>query len=308
MSAGNRLARPFVQLGLDDPEQLRRTIALPTLRPLLNLLSVRFVVVSMENEGSSVPDPQAEAIVAELDRHPWLKKLDRNDELVAYETASYLPRIYAAPAVVVLDAGLEEALAVLNEGPYFSDPSLAFITRQDVGEGRIGGEVSETNLVEAGDRPDEPPQKAPELSYRRITSTRYEVSVQAEDGFWLILSESFHPGWQAFVQTVPGQEEPGSATTSKPGAPRQLLPEARSRWYDGSSLLVWLMHGHSRTPLQGHYMVNSYANGWYVPNAGLVTLSLEYVPQRSFELGVLVAVVTTLICVGMLSWAWIRGR
>ena len=57
-----------------------------------------------------------------------------------------------------------------------------------------------------------------------------------------------------------------------------------------------------RTELTDHYLVNAYANGWYVPKTGQYRIVLEYWPQRLFEIGVIISVTTLLACLSYLAY------
>jgi len=88
-----------------------------------------------------------------------------------------------------------------------------------------------------------------------------------------------------------------------------------------------------RVELKEHYLVNGYANAWWVPVEELTATSperkyqairspddgnqpgmkefeiiLEFKPQRLFEIGVLISLATLLGCVGYLIRGFMRKR
>jgi hypothetical protein len=142
------------------------------------------------------------------------------------------------------------------------------------------------DLVELANKPYEPKEPTAEVSFHKVNPTRYNVDVNAWDKFWLVFSESFHPGWKAYIVENPNDQSPN------PNRP----------WYEWSALLTWLKERGRRTELTDHYLVNAYANGWYVPQTGQYRIVLEYWPQRLFEIGVIVSVTTLLACLGYLAY------
>jgi hypothetical protein len=147
------------------------------------------------------------------------------------------------------------------------------------------------DLVELANKPYEPKEPTAEVSFHKVNPTRYNVDVNAWDDFWLVFSESFHPGWKAYIVENPNDQ----------------IPNPNRPWYEWSALLTWLKERGRRTELTDHYLVNAYANGWYVPQTGQYRIVLEYWPQRLFEIGVIISVTTLLACLGYLAYDGWRG-
>ena len=135
------------------------------------------------------------------------------------------------------------------------------------------------------------------IQFEKINPTRYLVDVKAKDSFWLVFSESFHEGWRAYIRQKAKEKEPWSA----------LL----SAWRDRGE----------RVEIKDHFMVNGYANGWMVTippyppfNKGgkeefsyekaerEFQIVLEYKPQRLFEIGVIISLITLIGCIVYLGY------
>ena len=130
---------------------------------------------------------------------------------------------------------------------------------------------------------------SPAIIYRQINPTRYMVHVEnATAPFFLVFSESFHAGWQAFVQD-------GSSA-------------AESTWYEQSTLLSWMLDGSKRIQVANHALVNGYANSWYVQKTGSYDIVLEFAPQRLYEAGVFIAFSTPVVCFILLAVLWLGRR
>lgn len=139
--------------------------------------------------------------------------------------------------------------------------------------------------------------KPPEIEFSKINPTRYIVDVKGANGpFTFVLSESFHDEWKAYIRQKAIGEEPWSALWS-----------------------AWSDRG-NRFEIKDHFMVNGFANGWIVEPwqraKGQVQraeeedfqIVLEFRPQRLFEIGLFISVITLSLCIGYLGYNWIRRR
>jgi hypothetical protein len=131
------------------------------------------------------------------------------------------------------------------------------------------------------------------LDFTRVNPTRYYFEITSTASFWLVFKQSFDEHWQAYAYV----NEPRNSSRDQ-------------AWYRGSALLTWLFERNQRTEIAQHCLANGYANGWQVPGSGQYTISLEYTPQRYFELGILVSAMALLACgsylvisIGRRAWA-----
>jgi len=92
--------------------------------------------------------------------------------------------------------------------------------------------------------------RPPSVTYVKISATEYRVNVvNASNPFYLVFSESFDQGWRVYSHELP---------------PFGL----------GSSQIV---------SENNHFVVNGFANGWYVDKTGTYTLTLYFYPQVIYE-------------------------
>jgi hypothetical protein len=130
---------------------------------------------------------------------------------------------------------------------------------------------------------------APAISFRQINPTRYLAHVEnAAAPFFLVFSESFHAGWQAYAQDGQGIHD--------------------ATWYEQSALLRSLLDGGKRTEIADHNLVNGYANSWYVQRKGSYNIVLEFGPQRLYEAGVFVTISTPVACFVLLAALWLKRK
>lgn len=128
-------------------------------------------------------------------------------------------------------------------------------------------------------------QYPPALQSTKVNPTRYEVAVSGAEGpFVLVFSETFNPGWKAYV--LDAEQNPGALRLS--------------------ALLSRLL-GPKGAPLPDHLRVNGYANAWYVDRRGDFSIILAYQPQITMEVGILMSGLT-LLSVGYLLTVAMRRR
>jgi len=145
--------------------------------------------------------------------------------------------------------------------------------------------------------------EGPKINFRKVNPTRYVVDVKARKPFWLVFSESFHEGWKAYIrESTVGvnqqQEDQGLSVKT---------PRTRFEW---SAVLSLLQDWGKRKEITEHYVVNGYANGWWVPvsDPSQFEIVLEFAPQRLFEIGVVVSGVTVILCISYLVHSYLKRR
>lgn len=122
----------------------------------------------------------------------------------------------------------------------------------------------------------------PVITFQKLDPTKYIAHVKAKGPFYLVFSESFSPQWHAYVNEGAGQTNWIGALFQKP------IPE--------------------------HFLVNGYANAWYVDPGQLgiegeeFTITLYYWPQSLFYIGWITTGITFAGCVSYLIWDWRRGK
>ena len=127
------------------------------------------------------------------------------------------------------------------------------------------------------------------VNYKRVNPTRYVVKIQAKSPFMLIFSERYNQDWKAYIKKTDGEEfEEGEHAKS-------VLVNA---WKDRGQLIE----------LKKHLQVNGFANAWWIDlsehetASGNFEIILEYIPQRLFEIGMLVSILTFIGCISSLMW------
>jgi hypothetical protein len=138
----------------------------------------------------------------------------------------------------------------------------------------------------------------PLITFKKINPTKYLVRIEGADKpFWIILSENFHTGWNIYQLSKPDY---GAAEFDEIVAdyPKLKIKEAKHLMDFSPSDTHFIV----KKPLDAqHYIVNGYANGWYVDplklNSGkCFTLVIYFLPQSLFHICLAISILTFLGC------------
>ncbi len=130
------------------------------------------------------------------------------------------------------------------------------------------------------------PLSSPELDFKRVNDTKYVVEVNnLSENRLLVFSDSYSPQWNAFVEST------------------ELKPTNNSGYKVSAS---------------NHFLINGSANGWMIDLTALpdnirnsgnsYRIIIEFAPQRSFYLGLLISGITLVGCISYLVWARKKDR
>lgn len=152
------------------------------------------------------------------------------------------------------------------------------------------------------------PQSVPKITFVEINSTKYRVNIEgASQPYMLVFSESFHPGWKAYIQNVKCDDGYGKVTA---GYFNGEINEGTHKdvFLDKNTFETW-----GKEPLaeEKHLLVNGYANSWYIKPEDTggrenYELIIEYWPQRLFYISLSVSLATLLGCLGYLGMERIK--
>jgi hypothetical protein len=251
------------------------------------------------------------------------------DDLVLSQTGDYLVRAHVTPRAwwegppdtnavdVTLEAtgsqraapasaiqlALELPKESLDQPGYWTEPQEVYLEEGAYHLQTSQPHAFEIRLLEIASGSYQPAQHETKIAFHKIDPTRYEIQVETEEPFWLVFSESYHPGWHAYIEESSPLSE-GSTAAGEEERSQVDVERTQRPWYEQSAILNRLVQRRSRSDLTEHYLVNTYANGWYVGQTGAYTITLEYVPQQVFEVGVLISLTTVVGCIGYLGWDW----
>jgi len=125
---------------------------------------------------------------------------------------------------------------------------------------------------------------APVIKYKRLSFSKYQIDIDSSEGFWLVFSESFNKGWRAYLRK------------------ENIIDKT----FFGKLVLGNIFS--NKEQIKNHFLVNGYANGWFIDKSGKSQIILEYRPQISFEIGVLISILFILVVVMYIGVKRIRKK
>lgn len=163
-------------------------------------------------------------------------------------------------------------------------------------------------------------EQLPKITFVKINPTKYRVLVEgAKEPYTLIFSESFHKDWKAYVNLQPsGLISPLPLSEQLPLKENIVTSYFNGEIKEGEHQNIFLNKatfetwGKKAIPEERHYLVNGYANSWYLTpeDAGGredYELIIEFKPQRFFYIGLAVSGLTFLTCLVFLFYDVIRN-
>jgi hypothetical protein len=139
----------------------------------------------------------------------------------------------------------------------------------------------------------------PHIFFQRINPTKYKIKIEnATEPFYLTFSESFHPSWKAYIDADAMQCDP--ITTYKNVNVTECRQE--SKFFEVADLTRLFSKPISE---EKHFLVNGYANAWYIDTQKLgtgenFTVTLYFKPQSYFYIGLIISGLTFIGCIGYL--------
>ncbi len=120
----------------------------------------------------------------------------------------------------------------------------------------------------------------PQLEYHRINDTKYEAEIRnLKEGRLLVFSDTYSPQWDAYVR---------------------------------SNKMSY------KVPSTDHFLINGLVNGWKIDPSTFpesmrnsdnsYSVTIEYAPQRSFYVGLLISGLTLISSIGYVVWDWGKSR
>ncbi|GFP37883.1 hypothetical protein HKBW3S44_01563 [Candidatus Hakubella thermalkaliphila] len=206
--------------------------------------------------------------------------------------------IYTTSNTILVKGDIDEMLQVVTSDNFTVGDSALFLSNDlDQEQIQFIKEYNKT-VLSKGDN-------APKITFQKINPTRYEVRVEnATSPFFLVFSESYHPGWKVYIESKPFQFNEIIVEYDNTG-----VKEARQGMITPGDIYYFFKQAIAE---DRHFLVNGYANAWYIDPQEVgkedFTLTLYFLPQSYFYIGLIISGLAFLGCVGYLAFDWKRRR
>jgi len=257
------------------------------LEKLLNLYNVRFIVY--HKDDIQYPD-QAES---DTDTLQSFTKIFSSQEIDLYShtlssdyisknehlPSTILPRIYTTKAQIIIQTS-DQLISVIK--PDFV-PGKQNIISLDQNQNKTIPEIYSTDT--------------PFIYFKKINPTKYKIKIEnATEPFYLTFSESYDPQWVIYINKDKLQCNP----TINYENMNVVECQKESKFFEIEDLIRIF---DKSFPEEKHFIVNGYANAWYIDPQNLdmnkdITVTIYYKPQTYFYIGLIITGLT-------LSWVMV---
>lgn len=214
-------------------------------------------------------------------------KLEKSfGEIDIYKISDNFPHIYTVPAQITVHT-FDDFIRLLNTSDFTPGKQNIIISNQNQNK-----TFSERNY-----------NIRPHIFFQKINPTKYKIKIEsAHEPFYLTFSESYYPGWQAYINTDPIQCDPIAIYENV----NTTECKHESKFFELKDLTR--LFGET-IPEENHLLVNGYANAWYIDPHKLgtgenFTITLYFKPQSYYYIGLIISGLTFLGCIAYLVWDW----
>jgi arabinofuranan 3-O-arabinosyltransferase len=265
---------------------------------LLALLNVQYILqrndIVWNSSGRTIVSPDQIKSFLSNQSGITLQASFGNLDLYKVSSDNFLPKIYSAADAVLIIGSINEMSWALSSNDSTIGNNVFFLSDQISKEqGQFIGNLSNTNFVNE--------KTIPILTFQGVNPTKYEITVEnATAPFFIVFSESYDPQWKAYVSN--NVADLNRVVASYPNV---NVKEADDGITFAPQDISYLFS--SSISEQYHFMVNGYANAWYINpqqfnNETNFTITLYYLPQSYDYLGLSVTGITLAICAGYLLY------
>jgi hypothetical protein len=241
----------------------------------LAMFNIKYVILQhdLDYEAGDFAPPKTKDMLNSLTEIKYLETIGKLD-IYKVDEKYFVPRIYTSSSVVPVNGNVNQMFQVIASDNFTPAESVLFLSEQT--------SISQWQFVQehAATRGDD---YTPSITFQKLNPTKYQISVtDATEPFFLVFSESYHPQWKAYVNIQGGDTNWFEAFFQRP------ISDER------------------------HFLVNGYANAWYIDPEELgteeqgFTITLYYKLQSLFYLGCIISGLTFVGCIVFLVLGWRR--
>jgi hypothetical protein len=238
---------------------------------ILGIANIKYLVLRQDVHPSSA------SLGSKWDWESVNKVLKENDgegiEIVEdfpnmslWQNNNWWPRIYVTSDLIKVPKN--SSIDCLTEiSAFFNQQEYLAIVEDDIATGAYKYQFDEMNHDnQCIDTPKNTSHQylAPNFRFRQVNPTKYKIQIeQSKDPYLLVFSDTYHPQWTMNI-------EPSTISS---------VISDRSRGYKEVQ----------------HILVNGYANGWWIEKPGTYEITIEFLPQQWYEIGVIISTVILML-------------
>lgn len=234
-----------------------------TITKMLSLINVRYLVQQNDYNWKygMVDTPSPEKMKEKLSFIPNISFVKSFGQLDIYELNN---TIYLDQIYGVDDYVFTEnidSLFTLVSNDSFNPIKTAVFVENQLDKYKKGN-LSKINTIDLN---------KPNITFKVLNPTEYAIQItNSTSPFFLIFSESYNPQWKLYISEV----------------------NKKTHW-------VEMLYSEPISE-ENHYIVNGYANAWYINDKGNYTITLFYKTQIIFYLGIFISLITLCLSIGYL--------
>ena len=278
----------------------------PNLEKILGIMGTKYIILNMDFEGGQ---DVIRVYADKLKIQPgiWLDKVYSGIRIYRVNDKNFIPHISLATTPILVDdvSGMFKIITSddcpIGQTVFFKSDDLKKSQLNLIRDKLINFTSLEnihysTNYFKDTTNNYEPlSQNSNKLRhatmvFQKINPTKYKVHLTCSGPIFLILSESYNPQWKAYL------DKPFGFNTIVAEYDKLNVSEARSVTRFTPEDVFYLFA--KPLPENNHFIANTYANAWYINNAGDYDITLYYLPQSAFYLGLIISIIT--LCLGII--------
>jgi hypothetical protein len=248
----------------------------------MSLYNVQYMIYHKDVDEKFINQTQEKIMYLQNEGYITLMANYTNFDLYQLNSTYYRPCIYPSTSATLVNGSTNQLVDTLRE-VNLTDNTIFFLTWQISPQPQLITNYNQTTT--------------PKITFQQDNLSKYQVKVEnATSPFFLVFSESYNPWWKAYVEASPAQFGDFVGSYDNFGVTETISNQ--SAMVDNVNYLLG-----EPLPESMHYMVNGYANAWFIDpetiskNAdGSFEITLYYVPQSYYEVGLTVSSVTAITC------------
>ncbi len=255
---------------------------------IMSLYNVQYLVYHKDVDPVFVNQTQDKIDFLQQEGYISLIKSYDNFDLYNLSSSFFRPQIYPTSTMTIVNGSWPNMIPLLN--PTNLTSNTVFFLSTQMTNSQLQS-LSNYESVTSNEN------TSPQIIFQQVNPTNYQVRVQnASQPFFLVFSESYDPGWKAYIKQ--GDEQFGTIVGNYEN---MGVEEAKSTSNFNPTDISYLLGN----PLSesDHFMVNGYSNVWYIDPSqigknqnGTFDITLFYQPQGLYYLGLTVSGVITVGC------------